>query len=447
MGDNVTLSYCVKNRSRKKDVGDAMHRLVSRLYPICRSITGDGVRRTLEILKHHIPLSVNEVPTGTKVFDWVVPREWNISGAYLKDPKGVRVVDFESHNLHVVNYSVPVSKKLSLEELKPHLHTLSDHPDWIPYRTSYYQENWGFCLSHNQFMGLTEGEYEVCIDSSLGPGSLTYGEYLLKGRTAEEVLVSTHICHPSLGNDNLSGVALATFLADAISNHPHKYSYRFLFVPGTIGSITWLALNEHRLPAIKHGLVAACVGDQGHLTYKKSRRGTADIDRAVQLALKDAAVEHAIEEFFPYGYDERQYCSPGINLPVGCLMRTPHGQYAEYHTSADNLDLVRPESLLDSLETYLSIFYILENDATYVNLNPKCEPQLGSRGLYSQMGGDPDSGTRQMAMLWVLNMSDGAHSLMDIAERAGIRFDFIKTAADMLVEHELLKAIDCQPGK
>jgi aminopeptidase-like protein len=240
----------------------------------------------------------------------------------------------------------------------------------------------------------------------------------------------------------LSGITLATFLADILSKVSHKYTYRFLFIPGTIGSITWLALNEDRLSTIKHGLVAACVGDPGHLTYKKSRHGSAVIDRAVQLALKDAGCEYKIEEFFPYGYDERQYCSPGINLPVGCLMRTPHGQYAEYHTSADNLDLVRPASLLDSLETYLSICYILENNTTYINLNPKCEPQLGRRGLYGQMGGDPDSGQRQMAMLWVLNLSDGSHTLLDIAERSGIRFDFIKTAADMLADHELLKAID-----
>ena len=432
----------LKERAQAEDVGAAMYRLVSQLYPICRSITGNGVRHTLDILKRHIPLSVNEVPTGTKVFDWVIPREWNISQAYLKNQKGERVVDFENHNLHVVNYSVPIKKKMTLEELKPHLHTLPDHPDWIPYRTSYYEENWGFCLSHNQCMGLADEEYEVFIDSSLAPGSLSYGECLVKGDTEEEILISTHICHPSLCNDNLSGIALSTFLATIMSTTRHKFTYRFLFIPGTIGSITWLALNEHRLANIKHGLVAACVGDSGRMTYKKSRGGHADIDRAAQLALKDVGTDHDVEDFFPYGYDERQYCSPGINLPVGCLMRTPHGRYAEYHTSADNLDLVKPESLLDSFVTYLSIFHILESNSTYVSQNPKCEPQLGSRGLYSQIGGDADRGAKQMAMLWVLNMADGTHSLLDIAERAGMRFDFIKTAADMLVEHDLLKVIN-----
>jgi len=425
-----------------KDVGAAMYRLVADLHPICRSITGDGVRQTLETLNTRIPVAVNEVPSGTQVFDWVVPKEWNISRAYLKDPNGEHVVDFEDHNLHVVNYSVPVREKMPLEALIPHLHTLPEKPDWIPYRTSYYQENWGFCLTHNRFLDLMDGEYEVCIDTSLKEGSLTYGECLVEGFTNEEVIISTHICHPSLCNDNLSGIALATFLADILSKVPHRYTYRFLFIPGTIGSITWLALNENRLSVIKHGLVAACVGDPGYMTYKKSRHGNAVVDRAVQIALKDAGGEYKIEDFFPYGYDERQYCSPGINLPVGCLMRTPHGQYAEYHTSADNLNLVKPASLLDSLETYLSIFYILEHNTAYMNLNPNCEPQLGRRGLYSQMGGDPDSGKRQMAMLWVLNLSDGSHTLIDIAERSGIRFDFIKTAADILVDHELLQPIE-----
>ncbi len=438
----MELSYYVKQRANEKDVGDAMVDLVAKLYPICRSITGDGVRQTLKIISQHYPVLVHEVPSGTKVFDWVVPPEWNITDAYFKGPSGERIVDFADHNLHVLNYSVPVNRKMSLAELKPHLHTLPDHPDWVPYRTSYYQEDWGFCLSHNKYMGLPDGEYEIYIDSSLKPGNLTYGEIFLKGQTENEILISTHVCHPSLCNDNLAGISLATYLSSIISKSPHKYSYRVLFIPGTIGSITWLALNEHRLPAIKHGLVAACVGDSGHLTYKKSRRATADIDRAVQLAFRDAEVEYEIEDFFPYGYDERQYCSPGINLPMGCLMRTPHGQYEEYHTSADNLDFVKAEALLDSLETYLSVFYILENNVTYLNMNPKCEPQLGSRGLYSHMGGNPDSGEQQMAMLWVLNFSDGNHSLVDISEMSGIRFDFIKIVGDMLVKHGLLQIVN-----
>ena len=434
----MDLSYLDKSH-KQADAGSEMHRVITQLYPICRSITGNGIRQTLAILQKYIPLSIHEVSTGTKVFDWVIPKEWNISDAYINDPQGKRIVDFKECNLHVVNYSIPIQKKITLAELKKHLHTLPDYSDLVPYRTSYYEETWGFCLSHRQLLGLEDGQYEVCIDSSLDQGSLTYGEYFIKGSKAEEILISTHICHPSLCNDNLSGIALSVFLAKALSNARNDYSYRFLFIPGTIGSITWLSLNEHNLSRIKHGLVAACVGDSGHITYKKTRHGNATIDRAVQKVLMDSGRHFEIKDFFPYGYDERQYCSPGINLPIGCLMRTPHGCYPEYHTSADNLDFVRPEYLYDSFAIYLSVFYVLENNKTYVNQNPKCEPQLGSRGLYSKIGGSPDSSLKQLSIFWVLNMSDGTNSLLDIAERSNIRFDLIKEAAEILAEHSLLK--------
>ena len=330
------------------NVGSQIYELVKELYPICRSITGDGVRRSLEILKAHVPLEVHEVPTGTPVFDWIVPREWNIRDAYIKDATGKRVVDFRQCNLHVLNYSVPIKKKMSLNELKPHLFSVSERPDWIPYRTSYYADNWGFCLSHNQLQQLKDQEYEVCIESSLTNGHLTYGEYYIKGKTDAEFLFSAHACHPSLANDNLSGIALATLLAKELTTRSLKYSYRFLFIPGTIGSITWLSLNEAWASRIKHGLVLACVGDSGKITYKKSRQDNAEIDRAVCQVLKDSGDNHAITDFSPYGYDERQFCSPGFNLPVGCFMRTPHGQFPEYHTSADNLEFVKPEYLHDS---------------------------------------------------------------------------------------------------
>ena len=422
-----------------QDVGQEMYRLMSRLYPICRSITGNGFRETLKIIKEHIPLEVCEIPTGTKVFDWTVPKEWNIRDAFIKDSKGERIIDFHKSNLHVVSYSLPVKRRMSLAELKEHLFTLPDHPEWIPYRTSYYKEDWGFCLSHNQFLALKDEEYEVCIDASLEEGHLIYGECYLQGTTEEEFLISCHACHPSLCNDNLSGIALATSLAKYLSSLSLRYSYRFLFIPGTIGSITWLALNEERVSRIKHGLVVACVGDSGKTTYKRSRLSVAEIDRAVIHVLKESSQEYDIIDFFPYGYDERQYCSPGFNLSVGCLMRTPHGRYPEYHTSADNLDFVRPKFLQDSFLKYLAVVDVIENNKRYLNQNPKCEPQLGKRGLYEAIGGQKDSAVRQLAMLWVLNLSDGDHTLLDISERSGLPYDTIKNVADTLLNSDLLK--------
>ena len=428
----------LKRNLNWSDIGLEMYRLISELYPICRSITGNGFRETLDIIKNHIPLEVHEVPSGTEVFDWVVPKEWNIKDACVKNAKGERVIDFKKSNLHVVSYSIPVKSKISLSELKRHLFTLPDHPDWIPYRTSYYNETWGFCLSHRQFLELKDEEYEVYIGSSLEKGHLTYGEYLLKGEQSDEVLISCHACHPSLCNDNLSGVALATFLAKYLSQASLRYSYRFLFIPGTIGSITWLCLNEAQAANIKHGLVATLVGDSGQSTYKKSRQGNAEIDRAAIHTLKHSGQDYKIVDFFPYGYDERQYCSPGFNLAVGCFMRTPHGQFPQYHTSADNLDFVQPKFLADSFLKYLAVFHVLENNKKYFNLNPKCEPQLGKRGLYQLIGGQRDGKIDQMALLWVLNLSDGDNTLLDIAEKSGLAFDLIKDAADALVAHNLL---------
>ncbi len=419
-------------------VGEDIHRFISQLYPICRSITGNGLRCTLRMISEHLPLDIHEVPSGTQVFDWTVPKEWNIQDAYIKNSKGERIVDFNTSNLHVLNYSVPVRARLRLRELREHLFTIPNHPDWIPYRTSYYKERWGFCLSHNQLSGLQDDEYEVCIDSSLVDGHLTYGEVNLRGQSQDGVLVSCHACHPSLCNDNLSGVAIATLLARYLSGLSLRYSYTFLFLPGTIGSITWLALNEDRAHRIKHGLVLACLGDPGPSTYKKSRRGDAEIDRAVSHVLKHSGQDHQILEFSPYGYDERQYCSPAFNLPVGCLSRTPFGRFPEYHTSADNLNFVQPAALGDSFAKCVVIFDLLENNKTYLNQNPKCEPQLGRRGLYGSMGGGGGTNS-ELAMLWVLNLSDGNHSLLDIAERSGLSFTSIKEAAGLLAEHRLLR--------
>lgn len=416
-----------------------MHSLIAELYPICRSITGDGFRQTLRRLGERIPIVLHEVPTGTQVFDWTVPREWNVRDAWVKNAAGEKVIDFHRSNLHLVNYSVPIHRKMSLAELREHLHTLPERPEWIPYRTSYYKETWGFCLAANDLAQFQDGDYEVCIDSTLADGSLTYGEFYLPGRRKDEVLLSCHACHPSLCNDNLSGVALVASLAELLKGSSLEYSYRFLFIPGTIGSITWLARNEAQASRICHGLVVACVGDAGKFHYKRSRRGNSEIDRAVIHALNTSGEQFEVRDFSPYGYDERQYCSPGFNLPVGSLTRTPHGEFPEYHTSADNLALVRPDALAGSLAIYLSVLRILENNACFINTLPKCEPQLGKRGLYRTLGGLADAGQAEMAVLWILNLSDGEHSLLDIAERSSLPFDMIHRSAQLLVDQQLLR--------
>jgi aminopeptidase-like protein len=419
--------------------GEEMFGLVERLYPGCRSLTGDGVRETLAILSEHIPLEVREIATGTQVLDWTVPREWNIRDAWIKSPTGERVVDFRESNLHVVGYSVPVRAVMPLSDLREHLHTLPERPRWIPYRTSYWHERWGFCLSQERLDSLEEGEYQVCIDSSLEDGHLTYGELAVPGETSEEVLISAHVCHPSLCNDNLSGIVVATFLAKRVAALARRrYTYRFLFVPGTVGPITWLALNEERVGRIRHGLVLALLGDPGGLTYKRSRRGDTEIDRVVGHVLRRAGGRHQIRDFDPYGYDERQYCSPGFDLPVGRLTRTPHGEFPEYHTSADDLEFVRSEQLADSLERIVEIVEVLERNAAYVNTRPRGEPQLGRRGLFGSLGGATEGREREHALLWVLNLSDGAHTLLDISERSGLPFASIRSAADALIEHGLL---------
>ena len=420
-------------------LGKQMYGLMSELYPICRSITGDGFRRSLQAIQKYISFEVHEIPSGTQIFDWTVPLEWNIKDAYIKNSKGKRIVDFNKSNLHVVSYSQPIKAKMTLEELKPHLYSLPEYPNWIPYRTSYYKESWGFCLSHKQLQSLQDDEYEVCIDSSLKPGHLTYGEYYFRGQISDEVLISCHACHPSLCNDNLSGMVLATFLALRMKEEPLRYSYRFLFIPGTVGSIAWLAVNENSVRKIKHGLVVTGVGDPGSFTYKKSRRGNTEIDRAFDNVLKHSQQEYEIIEFFPYGYDERQYCSPAFNLPVGCFMRTPHGQYPEYHTSGDNLDFVQPWCLEESFNLCLKTLMLLERNRTFLNQNPQCEPQLGRRGLYRTIGGHAEGANREMAMLWVLSLSDGHHSLLEITERSNLPFDVVYDAAKVLVDHGLLK--------
>ncbi|GAA3926525.1 DUF4910 domain-containing protein [Hymenobacter algoricola] len=419
--------------------GAAMHALLTRLFPLCRSITGEGVRQTLQIVREYLPaLQVHEVPTGTPAYDWQVPREWNIRDAYVKNRRGERVIDFQRHNLHVVSYSVPVQGWLTRAELLPHLHSLPAQPHLIPYRTSYYTESWGFCLPHQDLLRLNEPAYEVCIDSTLAAGSLTYGELLLPGSSAEEVLISCHICHPSLANDNLSGLTVAVFLAQHLARQPRRYTYRFVFVPGTIGSLVWLSRNAGAVGRIRHGLVVTLLGSAGSFTYKKSRRGTAEIDRLVALVLRETNLPHHLQDFVPSGYDERQYCSPGFDLPVGCLSRTPYGEFPEYHTSADNPDFVRPAALAGALELCQTIVDRLEANRRYRNLSPYGEPQLGRRGLYKATGGGLEGAPWQLALLWVLNLADGQATLLDMAERSGLGFAVLGQAARALLDCGLL---------
>lgn len=433
-------------QSGSRNTGGELYDFAASLFPVCRSITGNGLRETLRAIGARIPLQIHEVPSGTPVFDWVVPKEWNIRDAYIADEQGRRLVDFRDSNLQVVNYSIPIHARMSYAELKPHLHTIPEHPEWIPYRTSYYKEDWGFCLTHEDSEKLDAHEqYDVYIDSSLEDGALTYGECYLPGQTESEVLISSHCCHPSLANDNLSAMSVATFLADELSKHDLRYSYRFVFAPGTIGAITWLARNREAAQRIRHGLVLSGIGNADRFHYKKSRRGNGEIDCAAAHVLRHLPQAGNCVEFSPYGYDERQYCSPGFNLPVGCLMRSVWGTFPEYHTSADNLDFIHAAQLAEAWRVCLSIFDVLENNCTYRNLNPYCEPQLGRRDLYGSMDGNHSITEEINARLWVLNFSDGSHSLLDIAERSGIAFSVIQEAAYLLLRKQLLVAV-CDAG-
>jgi len=419
-------------------IGDEIYSLAAEIFPICRSITGEGVRETLRRIGRHIALDVHEVPSGTNVFDWTVPREWNIRDACIRDGRGKKIVDFSNSNLHVMSYSTPVSGRFTLAELRKHLHTLPEQPDLVPYRTSYYAENWGFCISHRQLESLADETYEVLVDSTLEDGSLTYAEHFHRGESEDELLLSAHVCHPSLANDNCSGLALLTLLAREIGKRRTRLSYRFLFAPGTIGAITWLAQNERSAGRIKHGLVISCVGDAGGPIYKKSRRGDAAVDSIMAHVLKHSDLPAKVLEFSPYGYDERQYCSPGFNLPVGLFQRSQWGTFPEYHTSGDNLDFISGRHLQQSYEIVAGALDVMDNDVFLNNTVSKCEPQLGKRGLYAAIGGSPEAARSNVTMLWLLNLSDGNHSVLDIADRIGRPFSEVRTMAALLEHHGLL---------
>lgn len=414
--------------------------LMRDIYPICRSITGPGVRETLSHVARHVPIECFEVPSGTPVFDWEVPREWIIRDAFIADSRGRRVIDFRRHNLHVVSYSVPVRARMTLAELRPHLHSLPDRPDWIPYRTSYYRESWGFCLAHRELEALTDDIYDVVIDSELRAGSLTYAEAYVAGASEDEFLIHTHVCHPSLANDNASGIAAMAVLAAELAQQRPQLSYRFVFAPGTIGAITWLARNQPRLPHIRAGLVVGLVGDAGPLTYKRSRRSNAEIDHIATHAVREIDPNARAIDFSPYGYDERQFCSPGIDLAVGRLTRSANDAYPEYHTSADNLDLIQQDALAESFLALVRVIQRVDSNRLFRSLNPNCEPRLGKRGLFRSVGGGtPDQ--REEAMLWLLNQADGSHGLNDVSAASGIPVSIVTEAASALVAAGLLQEI------
>lgn len=408
------------------------------LYPICRSITGNGLRQTLRLIKARIPLRIHEIRSGSKVFDWEVPPEWNIEGAAIRGPDGRAVIDFRDHNLHVVGYSEPVDMRLDLDGLKRHLHVHAVNPDWIPYRTSYYVRRWGFCLPRRQLESLPRGQYRAIVSSRLEPGSLSYGEFVLRGSSRDEVIFFTHACHPSLANDNTSGIAIATRLAGWLAGSRRRFTYRVVFGPGTIGSLCWLKKNEHGLGRVRNGLVLGLLGDAAPLTYKESRRGTAEIDAIARHVLAEFEPDRRIMAFEPYGYDERQLCSPGFDLPVGRLTRSVNDGYREYHSSADNLSLLSADSLERSFEACQRIVLALEGNRRYVNLSPKGEPRLGTRGLYGSTGGQSPA-QRELAMLWTLSQSDGTRSLLDIAAKARLPFETIRAAAADLERARLLR--------
>jgi aminopeptidase-like protein len=418
------------------ELEQTLYRHVETLFPVCRSITGEGLRQTLRYISRSIPLRITEIASGTQVLDWVIPPEWTVRGASIRTLAGATVVDFAHNNLHLVQYSGPLDAIVSKTDLDAHLHSLPAQPDLVPYRTNYYAPGWGFCLPHNLREQLREPAYHVLIDTTLAPGHLTYGELLLPGDTEQEVLFSAHCCHPSLANDNLSAIAVAIELARIIAATPHRMSYRFLFAPGTIGAIAWLHANAAAVSRIRHGLVLTCLGDDGPPSYKRSRRGDALIDRYAEYILGTEGDPGRLLPFEPTGYDERQYNAPGFDLPIGRLTRSPGGTFPQYHTSADNLSFVKPAALADSLRILLKTVEMIEKDRIWLNTAPFGEPQLGRRGLYPI---DATAGFDQMTLMWLLNLADGRHSLLDIAKRAGKPFNAVAAAAAKLHEVGLLQ--------
>jgi aminopeptidase-like protein len=440
--------------------------LLRRLFPICRSITGDGLRETLNALCEYTPFDLHEVPSGTACYDWIVPDEWNVRDAYVADSKGRRVIDFQANNIHLVNYSIPFEGTLTFDELAPHLSTLPDLPGAIPYRTSYYNRNWGFCLTHKQFQKLDRREkYHVVVDTTLAPGSLTYGEALIPGTSGQEFLISTYVCHPSLGNDNLSGVVLWALLLHELRKRPLRHSYRFVIAPETIGALAYIAANENAVRALAGGFVATTVAGPGRFGYKRTWRGDHVIDRAVRQTFRELNLEYVEYPFNVNGSDERQYSTPGLRVPVGTICKDKYYEYACYHTSLDNLDFISAANLVATLKLYILAIEKLEQNRTYRSLNPYGEPMLGKRGLYPKLGGAikqkaADASTAHAerryrvedgnilygneldAIRWLMFYADGQTPLLDIAEKTGLPMRQLSEVAEKLAAGELLEAVD-----
>ena len=399
-----------------------MYRLAEELFPINRSITGDGVRKTLSILNEHVKnLDVFEVPSGTQVLDWVVPKEWSIVSGYILTPSGRKICDFNENNLHVVGYSIPVDDSVSLAELEKHLYSLPDQPDAIPYVTSYYAKRWGFCISHKQRMLLEEGIYKVKIDSSLFDGYLTYGELIIKGETDKEVLISTYVCHPSMANNELSGPVVVTYLAKWLQSlQSRKYTYRIIFIPETIGSITYLSKNINQMQKnIIAGFNVSCVGDNRSYSYLPSRNGGTLSDKVAKHILKWIDPDYVAYSWSERGSDERQYCAPGVDLPIASIMRTKYGKYPEYHTSLDDLkNVVTPDGLEGGYEALRLSIEAIENNC-YPKVTVLGEPQLGKRGLYPTIS-TKNSASKTRLLSDLITWSDGNHSLLEIAEKSNV---------------------------
>lgn len=423
-------------------MSEELEEYFDKLWPISRSLTGNGNRESLKILSEIIDLEISEVASGTSCFDWNVPPEWNIREAWVKNSKGEKIIDFANTNLHILGYSTPFQGRLSFSELKEHLYTLPEQPDLIPYLCSYYKERWGFCISHKQLLELDKNDtYEVYIDSSLdSSGSMTIAEAVIEGTSKKEILISTYICHPSMANNELSGPLVAAFIYKALKDRVNlKYTYRFVFVPETIGAIYILSKHgDYWKKNLHAGFVLTCIGDPGNFTYKKSRQGNSISDRAALTILNQTEENFNLVEFFPNGSDERQYCSPGFNLPMGSLMRTMYAKYPEYHTSADNKDFISFEAMEESVNKYLEIIELIERNEKYINTMPYGEPQLGKRGLYptfTQTGNND----YVRAMMWILNLADGEHDLIAISERSKYPVKDLLPIIDKLIENGILK--------
>ncbi len=428
-------------------MGDRLMELCRELYPLHRSLTGEGVRATLRRLARIAPIEIQSLPSGWPILDWTVPREWHVEEAYIRSPHGERIADVQTHTLHLVGYSAPFEGTVDRTELDRHLHSLPEHPDWIPYRTSYWRETWGFCVPHRVRASLPEGRYQVVVRTRLDPsGVMNWGELVLPGRSAHEILITTHICHPSMANDNCSGMAVAAYLAAEWARRADtQHTVRFLFLPGTVGAIAWLALHRAVVPRIRHVLVITGLGDPGPLTLKHSRTGDREVDRVPRRIAAQLALALQTRPFSPYGYDERQFASPGFALPTIVLSRTPFGEYPEYHTSADNLDFIRADALNESYQFVLRVLTALDATRHPVNVMPFGEPQLGRRGLYEAIGGHSHTREDQLAMLWVLNQADGDHSVDDIVEQSGLPRERIERALAALEQQGLIRWLEASP--